>query len=143
MQIKVVKAPIKLQKQLEKIARGDFGTFLKPAGDEIVDDIIDNVRHQATPEGGALKKNAPETTRIKKRMGWGTLSLIAKFRMLITKSTYVVTTTKTTVQVTLIKVRKNVGKILEARGYRFFGISLFVRKKIFDEWRKIIKDGFR
>lgn len=143
MQIKVKKLPTKMLKQLELIAKGDYTNFTKPAGGTMRDDVISGILHQTTPEGGALKKNAPETTRIKKRMGWGTLSLIAQFRLLITKSTYIITAKKTSVRVTLTKARKSVGKILEARGYRFFGIAEQTRDKIFKAWRERTLRGFR
>jgi hypothetical protein len=142
-QIKVKKRPKKLLKQLEKIAKGDFTSFTKTAGPKIRDDIISNIKHKTTPEGNALKKNKPETLRIKKRMGWGQLSLIAQFRLLISKSTYIIKAKKKSVELTLAEVRKNVGRILEAKGYRFFGISDKVRTLIFKEWRMFIKRGFQ
>lgn len=130
-------------KQLQRIAKGNFTDFTQPAGEAIRNDIISNIKHQITPDGSALKKNAPETLRIKRRLGFGNLSLVARFRMLISNSTYIITAKKKSVELTLIDARKNIGKILEGKGYRFFGISAVVREKIFRDWREFILKGFK
>lgn len=137
-----VKKNFDLAKRLAVIYKGDFRSFLKPAGEIIVDNIIDNIKHQVTPEGGRLKKNKAETLRIKKRMGKGTLSLIWD-RLLISKSTWYQKTSKKRAIIGLIKERKNIGRALEKMGYRFFGISPLARAYILVRWRKFIKRGLR
>lgn len=138
-----VKQKADLMRRLRKVVGGDYSDFLRPAAEMIRDDIIMNIKHQVTPEGTALKKNAPSTLEYKRKYGWGSLSLIAKFRMLISEGTYLISATANRAVITLAEARKKVGVYLEARGYHFWGISQTVKKKILDGWRAYIRQGMK
>lgn len=132
-----------LLKKLKVFMDGDYRDFLQPAIKDIRDDIISNIKHQITPDGEALKKNAESTLIYKAKYGLGNKSLIARFRMFISESTYIMNIALRQATITLVNVRKEIGKVLEAKGYHFWGISEVVKKKILDDWRMYISRGLQ
>lgn len=141
LSLKVIK-PLDLKKRLAVIARGDFRLFLNPAGALVRNDIIANIKKQRTPSGGALKENAPSTKKRKMQILGHSLSLIWN-RVLIKPSTWIIKAKKKIVLIRLSPERKKIGKILERKGYHFFGISSWVRQVIFARWRQQITRGLR
>lgn len=137
-----VKKNFDLKKNLAVIYRGDYRAFLKPAGTMIVNDIIRNIKHQKTPSGTPLKKNAQSTLKLKRMLGKGQLSLIWD-RVLISKGTWITKATKKKVSIFIASVRSKIARSLQKQGYDFFGISVLVRKLIMDRWRKFIKRGLK
>lgn len=138
-----VKKKLDLAKRLKIITRGDYRGFMAIGGRMIRDDVISNIKHQITPNGSALQRNAPSTLKLKARYGLGTKSLIARFRLFISQSTYSMKIKKNSVQVFVKDVRKKIGQMLERKGYYFWGMSKITREKIFQKWRKYIKRGIR
>ncbi len=138
-----VKKKIDLLKRLETVVKGDYREFLNPAIKMIRDDVISNIRHQITPDGTALKRNAQSTLLYKQKYGLGNKSLIAKFRLFISESTYRINVELKRATIELAEVRKEIGRILEERGYHFWGISEVIKKKVWENWREFISRGLK
>ena len=141
MSLKVVKN-FDLANRLKVIYKGDYRAFLRGGSDIIRDNIIGNIKRQTTPSGGRLKKNSPETMRIKKRMGKGTLSLIWD-RVLISTSSWWQKSGKKTMKMGLTEERKKIGIAVSRMGYEFMGISQKARKVILNKWVDFIKRGLK
>lgn len=131
-----------LARRLKVIYKGDFRAFLRSGSDIIRDDIISNIKHQKTPSGGRLKKNAPSTLAIKRRMGKGQLSLIWD-KVLISKGSWWQKSSKKNMRMGLTANRKSIGRAVTKMGYEFFGISNKARKMIMAKWVDIIKRGLK
>lgn len=137
-----IKRRLDLVKRLKRIASGDY-RFFTPVGARMIrDDIIDNIKKQISPEGHGLKRNVRWVRELKRKLLGHSKSLIWD-RILINPATWITRGEKKKAIVTLKAVRKNIGKILEARGYRFFGISSRVRIAILKRIRLMIKGGLR
>lgn len=139
--VRVIKN-FELARRLKVIYKGDFRAFLRPGGSLIRDNNIDNIKRQVTPSGGRLKRNSPATLKIKAKLGKGQLSLIWD-RILISKGTWIIKSTKKRVRVLLNPVRSKIGRYVTRMGYEFFGISVLARKIVFSRWVKFIKRGLR
>ena len=137
-----VKKNFDLARRLKVIYRGDYRGFLRPAGGVIINNNISNIKHQITPSGSQLKKNAPSTLKIKRMLGKGQLSLVWD-RLLIDKATWLSKADKKRLKIRLAKVRSKIGRYVEAMGYEFFGISLTARKIILARWHDYIMRGLK
>lgn len=137
-----VKRKIELMKRLKNIASGDFKDFFQIAGDETVKDIIGNIRNQIEPSGKPLKRNAPETQKIKMRLLGHSLSLIW-YKVLSDPGTWIIQAAPKRARIFLKAIRQKIGVYLEHKGYHFLGFSKKVRGVIFAKWREFIAKGLR
>ena len=141
MSLKVIKN-FNLANRLKVIMKGDYRAFLRSGSDVIRDNIISNIKHQTTPSGGALKRNAAKTLRIKKRLGKGQLSLVWD-RILISKNSWFQKSSKKKMTMGLTEIRSRIGVAVTKAGYKFFGISTKARQVILARWRSFILRGLR
>jgi len=137
-----VKKNFDLVRRLKVIYKGDFRAFLRSGSDTIRDNIISNIKHQTTPSGGRLKRNAATTLKIKRRLGKGQLSLIWD-KVLISKGSWWQKSGKKSMRMGLTSARKSVGITVTKMGYEFFGISSQARKIVMAKWVDFIKRGLR
>lgn len=136
------KRQLDLVKKLKKIASGDFRFFTKTGANMIRDDIIKNINKQISPDGKRLKKNQRDT-RLRKQRTIGHSKSLIWTRILIDPSTWITQGQKKKAVVKLKAKRREIGKILEGRGYHFFAISPWARREILAKFRASIKAGLR
>lgn len=137
-----IKRRLDLIKKLKRIASGDY-RFFTPVGAKMIrDDIIKNIHKQITPTGTRLKRNK-KSTREQKRRTLGHSKSLIWHRVLIDSSTWITQGQKKKAIVKLKVKRREIGRILEGHGYRFFGISPWVRSAILKRFRSMIRAGLK
>ena len=137
-----IKKEFDLFKKLKILTSGDFRVFTKIGAKMIRDDVIKNINKQITPEGKRLQRNDKDT-RLRKQRTLGHSKSLIWTRILIDPSTWLAKGLKKRAKVALKAKRKEIGRILEHRGYHFMGISLWARREILAKFRVILKGGLR